>query len=185
MVDGADRVADILSGSTRGFFIPTLFRTFQSFTISRDGEVIADDVTELNFVDEEVINGTYEYEVVANFTTGTSDPITITVEVTGHTGAHNGSAPVPTALNGNYPNPFNPETTIRYSLQQDTNVTLAIYNAKGQLVRTLVDSYQDAGSYSARWDGTDNSQKAVASGVYFYRMNTGTYKKTRKMILLK
>jgi archaellum component FlaF (FlaF/FlaG flagellin family) len=185
MVDGANRVADILNGSTRGFFIPSLFRTFQSFTISRDGEVIAEDVTELSFVDEDVIDGTYTYEVVANFTTASSAPISITVEVTGHTSAHNGMAPVPTALNGNYPNPFNPETTISYSLQQESDVTLAIYNARGQLVRTLVDSHQDAGSYSARWDGTDNSQKTVASGIYFYRMNTETYQKTRKMILLK
>lgn len=97
----------------------------------------------------------------------------------------NQEVPVITALNGNYPNPFNPTTRIEYSLQNDCQVELQIYNMRGQLVRTLVKSTQSAGTHTAMWNGSDNTNKQVASGIYFYKMKTDEFEETRKMLMLK
>jgi hypothetical protein len=91
---------------------------------------------------------------------------------------------VATELNGNYPNPFNPETTISYAIKDRTNVRLEIYNTKGQLIRTLVNQEQPTGRYDIVWNGKDNNNNAVSSGMYFYRMNAGSYASTRKMLLM-
>ncbi len=89
------------------------------------------------------------------------------------------------SLGQNYPNPANPSTEISYSLGQSGPVTLKIYNPKGQLVRTLVDDIKASGTYTVRWDGRDKSGALVASGIYFYRMVTGNYSQTKRMILLR
>jgi hypothetical protein len=90
------------------------------------------------------------------------------------------------ALAQNVPNPFNPVTTIEYSLASPGRVTLRIYNVAGQLIRTLVgDEQRPAGFSNARWDGRNDAGTAVASGVYFYRLIAGSFVETRKMVLLK
>lgn len=94
-------------------------------------------------------------------------------------------APVMTSLEQNYPNPFNPETSITYSLKSSSLVTLDIYNLKGQRVKTLVNNYQDAGQHSVVWNGQDDQGNNVSSGVYFYKLKSGNYTSTRKMILMK
>ena len=90
-----------------------------------------------------------------------------------------------TALIGNYPNPFNPETTISYSVKEPAPVKIEIYNTKGQLVRTLVNQIQPRGFYSEIWNGTDERGNPVASGVYMYRMTAGNYRSHKKMMLIK
>jgi hypothetical protein len=90
-----------------------------------------------------------------------------------------------TALHGNFPNPFNPETTISYSVKGTSPVTVEIYNTKGQKVKTLVNETKGEGNYTVKWDGTDNNNQKVTSGVYFYRMNSGKYTSSKKMILMK
>jgi hypothetical protein len=90
-----------------------------------------------------------------------------------------------TRLQGNYPNPFNPETTIRFSVKEATPVTIEIYNTKGQLVKTLINEAKEAGNHSVVWNGKDNSGRSVSSGVYFYKMNAGKYSSTKKMIMMK
>ena len=90
-----------------------------------------------------------------------------------------------TELFNNYPNPFNPETTIRYSVKETSPITIEVYNLKGQLVRTLVNEIKTAGNYSVVWNGRDNNNQPVSSGVYFYKMNAGKYSSTKKMILMK
>ena len=90
-----------------------------------------------------------------------------------------------TALEQNYPNPFNPSTTISYSLKTSGHVTLHVYNVSGQLVRTLNNGVQQAGEFSAEWNGRDNADQRVSSGVYFYKLDTEGFTKTRKMVLLK
>ncbi|HOG31712.1 MAG TPA: S8 family serine peptidase [Candidatus Syntrophosphaera sp.] len=90
-----------------------------------------------------------------------------------------------TRLHGNFPNPFNPSTVICFELAESGPVTLEIYNQKGQLVSTLVDANLPAGNHSAAWNGTDASGDAVSSGVYFYRMRSGAFSSTRKMVLMK
>ncbi|MCG8607426.1 T9SS type A sorting domain-containing protein, partial [bacterium] len=88
-------------------------------------------------------------------------------------------------LEQNYPNPFNPETTIRYQLAQQGQVKIQIFNILGQRVRTLVDQVQPAGTFSVRWDATNDSGARVATGVYVYRMTTPDFVKSQKMLLLK
>jgi len=94
-------------------------------------------------------------------------------------------SPAVTELKGNYPNPFNPQTTISFSLKEATPVKVLVYNLKGQLVRTLVDENKASGNHKLVFDGRDNQGNPLASGVYFYKMQTGKYSNTRKMILMK
>ena len=98
--------------------------------------------------------------------------------------------PQETALLANYPNPFNPETWIPYRLAAPAEVTLRIYAANGQVVRTLAFGHQAAGFYEGRhraayWDGRNAQGEPVASGVYFYHLSAGDYSATRRMLILK
>jgi hypothetical protein len=88
-------------------------------------------------------------------------------------------------LKGNYPNPFNPETTISFSVAESGSVELSVYNVKGQKVKTLVSSNVEAGSHQITWKGNDDRGNLVASGIYFYKLRTGRYTSTKKMILMK
>lgn len=93
--------------------------------------------------------------------------------------------PTVTQLFGNYPNPFNPETTISFELAEQSNVIIEVFNIKGQKVKTLVRDSYTPGHHSVVWSGTDNHGKSVSSGVYFYKMSTPSQSTTRKMLLLK
>lgn len=95
------------------------------------------------------------------------------------------SVPERNFLGNAMPNPFNPTTTIAYGLKEGAHVTLRIYDASGQLVRTLVDGLKPAGPGEVTWFGRDDQGRQVASGVYFYRLETGTESFSRKMVLLK
>ncbi|HKW15612.1 MAG TPA: Ig-like domain-containing protein [Candidatus Krumholzibacteria bacterium] len=92
---------------------------------------------------------------------------------------------VTNALEQNVPNPFNPATTIKYSIAQDTDVSLVVYDVSGQRVRTLVDDHQRADVYKIAWDGVNDRGQRVASGMYFYKLVAGKFVQTRKMVLLK
>ena len=91
------------------------------------------------------------------------------------------------ALENNYPNPFNPETTIKYQLPDAGEVTLEVYNMLGQVVRTLVErEFQSAGRYNYKWDATNDSGQSLSSGVYFYRITAGQeFQSHKRMLLLK
>ncbi len=96
------------------------------------------------------------------------------------------STPREFALRQNFPNPFNPDTTIKYDLAESADVTLQIYNVLGQVVRTLVGSEaQNAGRYQIRWNGMDDRGVSVSSGVYFYQISAGKFQDVRKLMLLK
>jgi len=90
-----------------------------------------------------------------------------------------------TRLNHNYPNPFNPSTTISFDLAQAGEVKLRIFNVKGQLVKTLANGNFTPGNHKAVWDGKDTNNRNVASGVYFYRLETKGFTQTRKMLMIK
>jgi len=94
-------------------------------------------------------------------------------------------ASVKTTLNGNYPNPFNPSTTIHYSLGEAGNVKISLYNIKGQLVRVLINETKEAGHHTVVWNGDDSRAKKVSSGIYFYRMETKASSYVKKMLLIK
>jgi len=88
-------------------------------------------------------------------------------------------------LHGNYPNPFNPTTTIAFEMARSGHVTIEVYNIRGQKVRTLVSGEYGVGSHKVVWNGDDFTGRAVGSGMYFYRMTTAGYSKVNKMVLLK
>jgi len=97
-----------------------------------------------------------------------------------------GSAlPLAFALGLNYPNPFNPNTTISYQLAHEEEVVLSIWNLAGQLVQELVDAPRAAGHYSVTWDGRDEAGTLVANGVYLYQIRAGDFHRARKMVLMK
>jgi len=96
------------------------------------------------------------------------------------------AAPPVVSIEQNFPNPFNPETTIRFNVL-DTNVpvNVSIYNAKGQKIRTLYSGVVNRGSHIVVWNGTDDANRSVSSGLYFYKVESGKLSQTRKMVLMK
>jgi hypothetical protein len=91
----------------------------------------------------------------------------------------------PAELFQNNPNPFNPGTRIRWYLPSASRVRIVIFDVTGRPVRLLVDEKFEAGISSAAWDGTRDSGEAAASGVYFYRIEAGSFSESRKMVLLR
>ena len=90
------------------------------------------------------------------------------------------------ALANNYPNPFNPATTIKYALPEAASVRLEVFNVVGQVVRTLVADHQNAGRYVVQWNASDDSGHSLSSGIYFYRLQAGgEFLEVKKMLLLK
>lgn len=95
------------------------------------------------------------------------------------------SLPSAFALSPNHPNPFNPSTHIGYQLPAAGEVSLAIYDLMGQVVRVLVQEHQEAGYYQVDWDGRDDQGQPVSSAVYLYRLVSNGRVETRRMLLLK
>jgi hypothetical protein len=94
-------------------------------------------------------------------------------------------SPAATQLAQNYPNPFNPSTDIAFTLAETGQISLEIYNIKGQKVNTLAQGNYKKGEHLVSWNGTDDSGKPVSSGIYFYKLKDGRYTSTKKMILMK
>jgi immune inhibitor A len=108
----------------------------------------------------------------------------VTAEDTSGSGSSDG-LPQTIALSQNYPNPFNPSTTITYTLSRESDITLSIFDITGRRVITLVDGTVSEGQHTAQWEGTDSYGKPVASGIYFYRVESGEQTQVKKMMLIK
>jgi len=93
--------------------------------------------------------------------------------------------PMVSQLRANFPNPFNPSTTISFDVAKEGNVQIEVFNIRGQKVKTLLNETRGIGNHSVVWEGTDNHGRILSSGVYFYRMTTGEFSQTRRMLLLK
>lgn len=93
--------------------------------------------------------------------------------------------PVTLKLHQNYPNPFNPETTIQFDIAKESAVKLQIYNIRGQLVKTLVNTRLNAGKHSIVWNGINENKEKVSSGIYLYKVSSGKDNVVNKMILMK
>jgi len=106
-------------------------------------------------------------------------------KVTDLTNASLRALPTVYALSKNFPNPFNPTTTIEYQIPASGNVDMVIYNMTGQKVRTLVNETKNAGFYKVMWDGKNDMGESVASGLYFYKLVSGNFNKIEKMTLVK
>ena len=138
---------------------------------------------EVTFAPTELIEYTGTVSISSNDTTNPEATINLIGE--GVTMDANDMIPLVTELQGNYPNPFNPTTTISYALSSAENVEIGIYNIKGQTVKTLVKADQEAGYHKVVWSGSDNSNRQVASGIYFYKFKAGKTVSMKKMILMK
>ena len=93
--------------------------------------------------------------------------------------------PLKNTLHQNYPNPFNPTTTIPFDIVKSDRVNLSVYNIKGEMVRTLVNSNLNPGSYEVRWDGRSESGINMSAGMYFIELKGTNFRETNKMIYLK
>ncbi len=142
---------------------------------------------QLSYIDSNVVEGqNYIYYIRAIYTnpTGISLPSN-NVELL-YTGIEEMISPqYVTKLGNNYPNPFNPETVINFSLKTDTNVKISIFNVKGEIVKTLVNETLKRGNHQVVWDGKNNSGNISGSGIYFYKMQSDNYQATNKMLLIK
>ena len=98
-----------------------------------------------------------------------------------------GNVPMPdqVVLHQNSPNPFNPQTSIRFELPEAMRVRLSIFDVHGKLVRLLLDERRDAGVSNVEWNGTDDRGATVATGVYFYALDAGGKRYQHKMVMLK
>ncbi|HXV12860.1 MAG TPA: FlgD immunoglobulin-like domain containing protein, partial [Candidatus Krumholzibacteria bacterium] len=130
-----------------------------------------------SFIDRNVIGGrSYRYRLTASTTTG------------GEYRSGDVSATVPVFANQlaqNAPNPFNPATTIVYSLSQRASVAVSIFDVTGVPIRRIEQGVRDAGEYAVEWDGRDDAGIVVGTGVYFYRLDGVTGVTPKKMVLLK
>ena len=142
------------------------------------GAVTTLDPQHYEFSDENVKAGIYSYRLKQIDTDGSfTYSNEIKVEV---------AAPSSFELSQNYPNPFNPQTSIGYRLAEAGKVELAVYNARGETVRELVNQSKLPGSYSVVWDGKNDSGSAVVSGTYFYMLKVdGKILASKVMILIK
>jgi len=130
-----------------------------------------------SYFDGKVAPGTtYHYELVVRARSGDEFHSPIATATTPDLAA---------SLGQNHPNPFNPATTIEYSIAERSPVVIGIYDATGALVTRLNEGVRDAGTYRVQWNGSDASGKAVGSGVYFYRFEGSRNTASRKMVLLK
>ena len=154
------------------------------YKIYRDGALIAEDLTTLEYFDDlsGMPEGDYAYQVSALYDAGESS---LSPEVIVHypdVGVEEltGSIPDDFFLDQNFPNPFNPETSFRFGLPQDALLNFTVYNIQGQEVARLWDGFKPAGYHSMTWNAN-----TMPSGIYFYRIHAGSFNQTGKMLLLK
>jgi len=160
-------------------------RAFVGYKVVRNDVVLVENLTDLTYTDSNVPNGTYVYGVMAQYTSGDAEPIETEPITILSADDEQTLLPMVTALKGNYPNPFNPDTNISFSLHENALVVIEIYNVRGQKVRTLVNTEMEAGNHSVVWNGRTDQNREAGSGIFFYRMKAGTFTSTRKMILMK
>jgi len=129
-----------------------------------------------------------EFDTDINYQSGynvfqSNETAIVTIDVV--LGANPNNVSYKTEMLGNYPNPFNPSTTIQFTLKNDDIVKFEIYNLLGQKIRTISDKSYNAGINKVMWHGLDDYNNNVSSGIYFYKMITNQYSSTGKMILMK
>ena len=176
-------VIDAASTATRDLDYQALFTpsiTIPAGSISGTVNFYVDPLADNLAEDKEVIR-------LLGTTTGlTGDSVEIVLIDAGAAKAAIQTRPEAFSLTDNFPNPFNPATTIQYALPQAADVELTVYNVVGQPVRTLVAEHQSAGRYAVEWDATDDSGHSLSSGMYLYRLQAGgEFREVKKMLLLR
>ena len=174
-------------------------RSFEGYNIYRFESSDADDPDQWNLMQSSLTDtvyvddswhslpvGEYQFAVTSLYTNDVeSFPALSNVILKTLTDTDINEVIAATELGKNYPNPFNPTTEISFSLQNESFVTLEVYNIKGQKVKTLIKGGLEEGKHSIEWDGKDDQNRSVSSGIFFYTMKTDLYTSSKKMILLK
>ena len=161
------------------------FEVLLGYNVYRDEILLTTEYVEtLTFIDTNVPEGEYFYKVTVVYELGESEPVITPNPIIVSEGDIEG-LPIFTELKGNYPNPFNPETIIQFNTAEKGNVSIEIYNIRGQKVRTLLNSLVERGEHTIVWNGKDDNGRALGSGVYFYQMKTDGFSEMRRMTLLK
>ena len=166
-------------------------RTLTGFKVYRNEVEIAEiaDAATMYYEDNDLENGIYEYYITAIYEGSESLPSDVAVaEIDFSDAEEEILIPKVTSLIGNYPNPFNPTTTISFNLTTENtekNTEIIIYNIKGQKVRMLLNERMSPGFHKVVWNGKDESGRNVSSGIYFYKFSAGNYSQTKRMLLLK
>ena len=163
------------------------FEVLLGYNIFRNGTLLTNEpLNQLTYSDNDLANGTYMYKIVAvyNFD-GESVPVEEEVKIDFVSDENVFIVPVVTELRGNYPNPFNPETVIEYSMATEGYVSIDVFNIRGQKIRTLVDGFVGVGKHSVVWNGKDDNGREVVSGIYLYVMIIGEYRDVQRMVLMK
>ena len=165
--------------------IPGAVITAGTYTATTNNSGAYSIVAETGTYSVHVSANNYQGQTVENVIVIPNQTTTVNFILIPGSGTDDPAVPVTrTELLGNYPNPFNPSTTISYALKDNAPVELLIYNLKGQKVKTLVRETQSSGRYHVIWNGRDETGRAVSSGVYHYILRAGTFKATRKMLLV-
>jgi len=142
------------------------------------------EVTETTYADTPTEEGNYGYYVIVRYESNEESAASETVYLDFTDGSPS-DVPTANSLVGNYPNPFNPVTQIKFAIKERGNVKLEIYDIRGRKVKDLVNGTLDAGSHSETWRGDNNLGNSVGSGIYFYKLRAGRYTSTKKMLLMK
>jgi hypothetical protein len=159
-------------------------RDLSGYNLYLDDELIAEGITDTEYQLTNLEAGTYTVAVSAIYN-ATEESEAISLEFTYDPVSSEEEMLFVNQLKGNYPNPFNPTTNISFSLASEADVELKIFNSKGQLIDHLIKDDLAAGEHSIIWNGRDNSGKEVATGVYFYQLQTADFRAMKKMILMK
>lgn len=168
----------------------SLVYSVRLFNGSIDTTIAGLKAPELRFNGKDILRGATTYHWLAyahdaEFTTASADTFSFTTVAVTAVENRAGQLPTSFALEQNYPNPFNPSTTIDFALPQAGEVSLAVFNSNGQLVKRLVAGRMPAGRHSMVWDGTNDQGERVATGMYLYVMQAGKFTAQRKLVLAK
>jgi PKD repeat protein len=182
----ADFIADVVSGNAplavNFTDISTGNPTSWEWDFNNDGTI---DSNEQNPIFTYSDTGVYTVALVVENGLYTDIETKVDYISVSSTNTENETIPLLTELVGNFPNPFNPSTTISYNLRENSIVQIEIFNMKGQKVKTLANQSQTPGAKSVIWNGVDQTGQSVSSGIYFYKLKTDNLSQTKKMILLK
>lgn len=169
------------------WIMPRYHRSLSGYRVYRDGVICAElcDPAQLQYTDSISSSGTYTYYITAMYgliESAPSEEVMVFIEVVSSDDEMLANNQISLSA---YPNPFNPSTTISYTIPKPSEVSLSVYNLKGQLLKSLTNEVKAAGTHQIVWNGEDKFNRKALSGVYFIRLQAGKDSLTHKVLLMK